>query len=251
MASAEIVATASDPGSMAVALLTLTALEIVLGVDNVIFIAILVGKLPPEQRAKARNIGLGLAMFIRIGLLFAISWIMSLKGTLIKFTVPVANKVVDLSGKDFILLAGGLFLMAKATREIHEKMEAHGHSQEKVAKVAASASFGAIIAQILAIDIVFSLDSVITAVGMAQHLWIMVVSVVIAVGIMMIFAGKISTFIEHHPTMKILALSFLILIGFMLTAEAFDHHVPKGYIYFAMAFALGVEFINTKIYRKV
>ena len=229
----------ADPQAW-IALLTLTVLEIVLGVDNVIFISILAGKLPKDQQAKARRVGLILAMVMRILLLFSIAWI-------IKLTAPWFTVFgQEISGRDLILLLGGLFLLAKATHEIHDKLEGEeGHGSARVA-----ASFMSVIVQIMLLDIVFSLDSVITAVGMADDLGVMVAAVVIAVGVMMVSAGAISTFVDSHPTVKILALSFLILIGVSLTAEAFEHHIPKGYIYFAMAFSVFVEMINLRVRSK-
>ncbi len=229
----------TDPNAW-VAFLTLTGLEIVLGVDNVVFISILAGKLPPEKRAKARQIGLGLAMFMRIALLLAISWVIGL-------TAPLFSVLKqEISGRDLILLVGGLFLLAKSTHEMHGQLEGEeGHSSSRVA-----ASFGAVIVQILLLDIVFSLDSVITAVGMADDIGVMIAAVVIAVGFMMLFAGRISSFVEKHPTVKMLALSFLLLIGMSLIAESFDLHIPKGYIYFAMAFSLFVEIINMKLRKR-
>jgi predicted tellurium resistance membrane protein TerC len=224
-----------------IALATLTALEIVLGIDNVVFISILAGKLPPEQQARARRLGLGLAMFIRIGLLFSIAWIIRLTSPL--FTVLEQ----EISGRDLILLVGGLFLLAKSTHEIHQKLE--GEPGEISMRTAAS--FPGVIVQILLLDIVFSLDSVITAVGMVDQIAVMVAAVVIAVGFMLVFAGPISSFVERHPTVKMLALSFLLLIGFALIAEGLDQHIPKGYIYFAMAFSLGVETLNLRLRRKV
>jgi predicted tellurium resistance membrane protein TerC len=224
------------------ALVTLTSLEIVLGIDNVVFIAILTGKLEASKQAKARQIGLLLAMGMRIVLLLTIAWIMRLTGTLFTITAFDLNHAV--SGRDLIMLLGGLFLIAKATYEIHDKIEAEG---DHGLKQKAIASFGQVLIQIVMIDIVFSLDSVITAVGMVNEVAIMIVAVMIAVGVMMIFAGRISRFIERHPTLKMLALSFLLLIGVMLTAEAFHVHVPKGYIYFAMAFSLFVEVLNIRV----
>ncbi len=224
-----------------IALLTLTALEIVLGIDNIVFISILTGKLPKEQQSRARTMGLAMAMLMRIGLLLAITWVMGLTRTL--FTV-VGN---DVSGKDLILFVGGLFLLAKSTHEIHDRMEGQGHVGENGRS---HPSFVSVIAQITLLDIVFSLDSVITAVGMASNIATMVIAVVIAVGVMMIFSGRISSFIERHPTLKMLALSFLILIGVMLVAESMDQHVNKGYIYFAMAFSLGVELLNIRLHNK-
>jgi predicted tellurium resistance membrane protein TerC len=223
-----------------IALATLTALEIVLGIDNVIFISILASKLPLEQQSKARRLGLGAALITRIMLLFSLAWIVRLTAPL--FTV-LGHPV---SGRDLILLLGGLFLIAKATHEIHERLEgeqAHG-------SVAAKASFVAVIVQIMLLDIVFSLDSVITAVGMANELAVMITAVIIAVGIMLIAADAISGFVERHPTVKMLALSFLLLIGVSLVAEGLHHHIPKGYIYFAMAFSVLVELLNLAARRK-
>lgn len=219
-------------------LLTLTALEIVLGIDNIIFLSILAGKLPVEQQAKARRLGLSLAMFIRIGLLFSITWVMQL-------TKPLFEVVGhEFSGRDLILIGGGLFLLAKSTHEIHDKLEGE---EDHVSVSRKKVSFIGVIIQILLLDIIFSLDSVITAVGMANQLSIMVIAVVIAVGFMMFFAGAINGFVHRHPTIKILALSFLILIGVMLIAEGFGQHISKGYIYFAMAFSVCVEIINIKV----
>ena len=226
----------SDPQAW-VAFATLTALEIVLGVDNVVFISILAGKLPPEKRAKARQLGLGLAMFIRILLLISISWVVGLTATL--FTVAGQ----EISGRDIILLVGGLFLLGKSTHEMHGQLEGdEGHESVKVA-----ASFTAVIIQILLLDIIFSLDSVITAVGMADDIGVMIAAVVVAVAFMFVFAGTVSGFVDKHPTIKMLALSFLLLIGTSLIAESFDLHIPKGYIYFAMAFSLFVEVLNLKL----
>jgi predicted tellurium resistance membrane protein TerC len=223
-----------------IALLTLTGLEIVLGIDNIVFISILVGKLPAAQQANARRTGLLLAMGMRILLLLAISWVIGL-------TQPLFSALEhEFSGRDLVLLLGGLFLVAKATWEIHDKLEGEAHGP---GGTRAAASFVAILTQIALLDIVFSLDSVITAVGMAKHIEIMIAAVVIAVGVMMIFAGAISEFIERHPTMKMLALSFLLLIGVVLVADGFGQHVSKGYIYFAMAFSLFVELINIRIRR--
>lgn len=241
----------------AVALLTLTALEIVLGIDNIVFIAILVGKLPPDRQPAARRLGLGLAMLMRILLLLGISWVMGLTREL--FAIPAFWTAVDedklsVTGRDLILLVGGLFLIGKATYEIHDKLEGgqeHGAAPR-------GASFTSIIVQIALLDIVFSLDSVITAVGMVRTrpdaLWvgltIMITAVILAVLVMLAFAGSISHFVERHPTMKMLALSFLILIGVMLVIEGFHAHIPRGYIYFAMAFSLVVELLNIRL-RKV
>ena len=220
-----------------IALVTLTFLEIVLGVDNVIFISILAGKLPQTQQKKARQVGLGLAMFMRIALLASLAWI-------VKLTAPLFGLWGhDVSGRDLILLLGGLFLLGKATFEIHDKLEGEqGHAAARIAP-----TFASVIFQILLLDIVFSLDSVITAVGMAEDLAVMVAAVVIAVGVMMVAAGAISEFVEKHPTVKMLALSFLLLIGVSLIADGFHQHIPKGYIYFAMGFSVFVEMINLRI----
>jgi predicted tellurium resistance membrane protein TerC len=221
-----------------IALLTLSALEIVLGIDNIVFISILVSKLPQHQQAGARRIGLLLAMGMRIALLLAISWVMSL-------TKPLFSVFEHgFTGRDLILLFGGLFLVAKATWEIHDKLEGASHAPGAAPR---RASYGAILLQIVMLDIVFSLDSVITAVGMAKVIEVMIAAVVIAVLVMMAAAGRISTFIERHPTMKMLALSFLLLIGVVLIADGFGQHVSKGYIYFAMAFSLFVEVLNLRL----
>ena len=220
------------------ALFTLTALEIVLGIDNIVFLSILTSKLPAHQRARGRRIGLSLAMVMRIGLLFAISWIVGLTQPLFE----VFSRVV--SGRDLILLGGGLFLIGKATWEIHDKLEGSGALAHDPA---GAASFGSVLVQVALIDVVFSLDSVLTAVGMARELSVMVAAVVISVGVMMVFAASISAFIESHPTMKILALSFLLLIGVMLVLEGLGTHVGKGTLYFAMAFSLGVELLNLRL----
>ena len=223
-----------------VSLLTLTAMEIVLGIDNVIFISILASKLPAAQQPIARRLGLALALVLRLALLFAISWVMGLTAPLF----DVLGKAF--SGRDLILLGGGLFLVGKAMHEIYDKMEvAHKESQRPLG----GAAFGFILFQILLLDVVFSLDSVITAVGMAQHVSVMVVAMVVAVGVMLAFAGRISDFVNRHPSMKILALSFLLLIGVMLIADGMGQHIGKGYIYFAMSFSLGVEFINMRLRR--
>ncbi len=226
-----------------ISLLTLTALEIVLGIDNVIFISILAGKLPKEQQAKARRTGLMLALVTRIMLLCSISWVMGL--TKVLFVMPVMD--VDVTGKSLILLIGGLFLIGKSVMEIHDKLEAPDGHATKGVKVA---SFKAAIVQILILDIVFSLDSVITAVGMVDQLWVMITAVTIALGVMLAFAGAISDFVNRHPTLKMLALSFLILIGVMLVGDSLGHHIPKGYIYFSMAFAFGVEMLNLRMRTK-
>ena len=220
-----------------IALLTLTVLEIVLGIDNIVFISILAGRLRPEERERARNIGLSLAMITRLGLLLAITWVMGLTATL----VSVAGQ--GISGRDMILLVGGLFLIAKSTHEIHDKLEGGGGE----GRTRQAASFTSVIVQILLLDIVFSLDSVITAVGMVEHVSIMMAAVVIAVIVMLLSSRMISDFVERHPTIKMLALSFLILIGVSLIGEGLDQHIPKGYIYFAMGFSVFVEMINLRV----
>lgn len=219
------------------ALVTLSALEIVLGIDNIIFISIQAGKLPPHQQEKARVVGLALAMFIRIALLFSLTWLMGLTSPLFS---AFGNEI---SGRDMIMLSGGLFLIWKSTMEIHEKLE----GGEEISAARSAATFGAVLVQILLLDIVFSLDSIITALGMASQLVVMIVAVVIAVGFMMLFSGKISAFVERHPTIKMLALSFLLLIGVALIGDGLDMHIPKGYIYFAMAFSVIVEMLNLKL----
>ncbi len=226
-----------------ISLFTLTALEIVLGIDNIIFISILAGKLPAEQQQKARQLGLMLALVTRILLLLSLTWIMGLTKPL--FTLPVMNQPI--SGRDLVLLLGGLFLIWKSVKEVHEKLEDDdGHATAGKSR----ATFAGVIAQILILDIVFSLDSVITAVGMANHIGVMVTAVVIALGVMLVFAASISDFVNRHPTLKMLALSFLILIGVTLVGEGLGQHIPKGYIYFSMAFAFGVEMLNLKLRSK-
>ena len=229
----------SDPQAW-IALLTLTALELVLGIDNIVFISILVDKLPAAQQRKARQIGLFLAMFMRVGLLFLLAWIIGLTAPL--FTV--LNQ--EISGRDMILIGGGLFLIWKSTGEIHQSLE--GEEGQTAAGV--KASFFAVIAQIIVVDMVFSLDSIITAVGMVDELAVMVAAVVISVALMMLFAGAIGRFVNVHPTIKMLALAFLVVVGVVLIAEGFDQHVPKGYIYFAMAFAVGVETLNINMRKR-
>ena len=224
----------------ALALVTLTAMEIVLGIDNIVFISILTSKLPPEQRPRARRLGLAGALVTRILLLLSLKWVLGLTAVLFSLWGH------GVSGRDVVLLVGGLFLMGKATFEIHERIEGHappGTNRPTHAK------FGTIIAQIMVLDIVFSLDSVITAVGMAKSLVVMVAAVVIAVAVMLVFAGKVSDFVEHHPTVKMLALSFLLLIGVMLVADGCGQHIPKGYVYFAMAFSLLVEMLNLRAHK--
>jgi predicted tellurium resistance membrane protein TerC len=225
----------TDPQAWA-AFATLTGLEIVLGVDNVVFISILAGKLPAAQQERARKWGLGLAMIMRILLLLSVSWVVGLTAPL--FTVLRQ----EISGRDLILIGGGLFLLGKSTHEMHDRLE----GDEGAGSARVAASFGAVLAQIMLLDIVFSLDSVITAIGMADELSVMISAVVVSVGFMFIFAGRISRFVDRHPTVKVLALSFLLLIGATLVAEGFDVHVPKGYIYFAMAFSLFVEMFNLR-----
>jgi predicted tellurium resistance membrane protein TerC len=225
------------------ALVTLTALEIVLGIDNIIFISILVDRLPPAQRAKARSIGLSMAMFTRIALLFSITWLMGLTADL--FTVFGEG----ISWRDLILGFGGLFLLGKSTMEIHTSLEGIEPHHQDATK--AAVAFGSVITQIVIIDIVFSLDSVITAVGMVDELAIMVTAVVLAVGVMLFTAQWVSHFVERHPTIKMLALSFLILIGFALMGESLNLHIPKGYIYFAMFFSVAVEMLNLRLRRKL
>ena len=229
----------SDPANW-VAFLTLTVLELVLGIDNVIFISILSGKLPPDEQPRARYIGLALALIMRVILLFSLTWVMGLTAPLFSiFEHPI-------SGRDLILIIGGLFLIGKSTHEIHGSLEGEeGHASKKV-----YASFAGVIVQIMLLDIVFSLDSVITAVGMVDNIWIMIAAVVISIIAMMLFAGSIGAFVQRHPTVKMLALAFLLLIGVTLLAEGFHQKIPKGYIYFAMAFSVIVEVLNMRLRRK-
>lgn len=232
-----------------ISLLTLTVLEIVLGIDNIVFISILSGKLPAEQQAKARQLGLLLALFMRVALLFSIKWVMSLTNPFIDLSSifgidhPNWQHYLVLSGRDLILLLGGLFLIYKSTTEIHHRLEGVEEKQEISGK---RLSFGNVIFQILVLDVVFSLDSVITAVGMVDEIGVMIAAVVIAVIVMMLSASSISDFVNKHPSVKMLALAFLLLIGVSLTAEAFEQSIPKGYIYFAMAFSVLVEFLNLR-----
>ena len=226
----------TDPQAW-LALVTLTALEIVLGIDNIIFISILTGQLPQEQQGKAQQLGLGLAMLSRLALLVSLSWVMGL-------TKPLMTVLeYHISGRDIILIVGGLFLLAKSTMEIHKKLEG---DEEHAGRAGKTVSFSSVLVQIMLLDIIFSLDSVITAVGMARDIEVMIVAVVISVGIMLFFAQAVSRFIERHPTVKVLALSFLLMIGIALIADGLSFHIPKGYIYFAMAFSVGVELINIK-----
>ncbi|HMM46469.1 MAG TPA: TerC family protein [Thiobacillaceae bacterium] len=229
----------TDPNAW-IAFATLTALELVLGIDNIIFISILVDKLPEQRRELARRLGLAMAMFMRIGLLLLLAWIIGLTAPL--FTVLDHG----ISGRDLILIGGGLFLLWKSTSEIHQSLEGvEGHGSGTV-----KATFGAVILQIMVIDLVFSLDSIITAVGMVDDVEVMIAAVVASVGLMMAFAGAIGRFVSNHPTIKMLALSFLMAVGVVLIAEGFGHHVPKGYIYFAMAFSLTVEMLNIRMRRR-
>ena len=224
-----------------IALATLTALELVLGIDNIVFISILVDKLPKAQQERARRIGLFMAMFMRIGLLLVLSWIIGLVAPI--FTV-LGNEI---SGRDLILIGGGLFLIWKSTGEIHQSME--GETEHTASAV--KATFGAVIVQIMIVDMVFSLDSIITAVGMVDEVAVMIAAVVLSVALMMVFAGAIGRFVSAHPTIKMLALAFLVVVGVVLIAEGFGQHVPKGYIYFAMAFSVGVEMLNIRMRRRV
>jgi predicted tellurium resistance membrane protein TerC len=223
-----------------VAFLTLTALELVLGIDNIIFISILVDKLPREKQEIARRLGLFMAMFMRIGLLLTLAWIVGLTAPF--FTVFGQ----EISGRDIILILGGLFLIWKSTGEIHQALE----GEEGHASSAVKATFTAVILQIMVIDLVFSLDSIITAVGMVDQVEVMIAAVVVSVGLMMLFAGGIGRFVSSHPSIKMLALAFLVVVGVVLLAEGFDYHLPKGYIYFAMAFSLGVEMLNIRMRKK-
>jgi predicted tellurium resistance membrane protein TerC len=242
-------------------LVSLSVMEIVLGIDNVIFIAILVTKLPAEKQAFARQLGLGLALVMRLGLLFGISWVMQLTQPLFSLEqlgvrqewlagwVEKPNEAIEITGKDLVLLIGGLFLIAKSVNEIHVKLEGHEHGEKNLKP----ASFSWVLTQIILLDIIFSLDSVITAVGMVkpEQLWVMITAMVITVAVMLIFAGPISRFVHQHPTIKILALAFLILIGVMLVIEGTGGHMNKGYIYFAMAFSLVIELLNIRLRKNM
>lgn len=227
-----------------IALFTLATLEIVLGVDNIIFLSIMAGRLPRQDRQRARTLGLLGAMFTRIGLLLSLTWVMKLTAPL--FTL-LGN---ELSGRDLILIAGGAFLMAKSTFELHDEIEGGGPVDDAEDLARKAAGFTSVVLQIAIIDIVFSLDSVITAVGMARDVRVMIAAIVLAVLVMMLFAGKVSHFIDRHPTIKVLALSFLTLIGMALVAEGFDFHIPKGYLYFSIAFSVVVEMFNMRVRRK-
>jgi predicted tellurium resistance membrane protein TerC len=234
-----MVALITDPQAW-IALATLTALELVLGIDNIVFISILVDKLPPVQRERARRLGLAMAMFMRIGLLLVLSWIIGLVEPL--FTVLGQA----ISGRDLILIAGGLFLIYKSTSEIHQTLEGDkGHATSAV-----KTTFTAVILQIMIVDMVFSLDSIITAVGMVDRIEVMIAAVVASVALMMLFAAAIGRFVSNHPTIKMLALAFLVVVGVVLIAEGFDQHVPKGYVYFAMVFSLGVELLNIRMRKR-
>ena len=226
-----------------IALVTLTALEIVLGIDNIIFISILVGRLPADQRSRARVLGLGLAMITRILLLLSITWVMRLTTPLFS----IAGR--EVSGRDLILIAGGLFLLWKATKEIHHRVDVN-HAPDMFDVGRGALTFGAVVGQIVMLDIVFSVDSIITAVGMVDRIAVMVAAVVASVALMMAFAGAIGRFVSSHPTVKMLALAFLFVIGVVLIADGFDHHVPKGYVYFAMAFSVAVEALNIRMRKR-
>jgi predicted tellurium resistance membrane protein TerC len=235
-----------------ISLITLTVLEIVLGIDNIVFISIMAAKLPLNQQRKARQVGLALAMITRVLLLLSLTWVMTLTapiinlGALLNFSDPDWIEKLTLSGRDIILIIGGLFLIYKSTAEMHDKLEAEDHKVKSKKAI----SFSGVIVQILVLDVVFSLDSVITAVGMANHVGVMIAAVIIAVLVMMVSAGSISNFVNKHPTVKMLALSFLLLIGLSLLIEGFEQHIPKGYIYFAMAFSVFVELMNLRMKSK-
>jgi len=229
----------ADPQTW-IAFATLTALELVLGIDNIIFISILVDKLPPAARDRARRIGLFMAMFMRVGLLLVLAWVIGL-------TAPLfALFGHEISGRDVILIAGGLFLLWKSVKEIHQLLE----GEEGAASAGVRASFGAVVLQIMVVDLVFSLDSIITAVGMVKQVEVMIAAVIVSVALMMLFAGAIGRFVSAHPTIKMLALTFLVVVGVVLIAAGFDHEVPKGYVYFAMAFAVGVELLNIRMRKR-
>ncbi|GAB2457458.1 membrane protein [Hymenobacter qilianensis] len=236
----------SDPNTW-ISLLTLTLMEIVLGIDNIIFISIIVNRLPAEQHGRGRTIGLAMALLFRIGLLLSISWIVSLKDPLFTLNLPFLDADHGVSGRDLILFAGGLFLLAKSTTEIHTKLQGEEESHE----TGQYSTFARVIIQIILIDIVFSFDSILTAVGLVDNVLVMIIAVIIAMGIMLAFAKIIGDFVNKNPTVKMLALSFLIMIGIMLVMEAFHQEIPKGYVYFAMFFSLGVEMLNLRLRKKV
>ncbi len=229
-----------------ISLITLTFMEIVLGIDNIVFISIVAGKLPPDLQPRARTIGLMMALIFRVLLLLTISWIVGLKEPLFTINLPFGFEDFGVTGRDIILFAGGLFLLAKSTSEIHGKLE----GEEEHGPTKAYHSMSKVIIQIVLVDIVFSFDSILTAVGLVDHVSIMIIAVVLSMGIMLAFSGIIGNFVNNHPTIKMLALSFLILIGVMLIVEAFHSHIPKGYIYFSMAFSLGVETLNMRLRKK-
>lgn len=231
-----------------ISLLTLTFMEIVLGIDNIIFISIIASRLPPDQQNKGRTIGLILALVFRILLLLGIAWIVGLVAPLFTINLPFTPEDFAVSGRDIILFVGGLFLLAKATTEIHNKLE--GEEEEHLTGKKTYATLGKVLVQIIMIDIVFSFDSILTAVGLADEVLIMIIAVIISISVMLIFAKSISDFVNNRPTVKMLALSFLVLIGFMLMVESFHAHIPKGYIYFAMFFSLGVEMLNSKLRKR-
>ena len=231
-----------------ISLLTLTFMEVVLGIDNIVFISIIVGRLPHDQQAKGRTIGLSLALIFRVILLLFISWIVGASAPLFNINLPFTNEDFAVSWRDIILFAGGLFLLAKSTTEIHNKLE--GEEEELTGAKKTYATMSKVLVQIILIDIVFSFDSILTAVGLAQEVIIMIIAVILAMGIMLIFAKYVSDFVNKHPTVKMLALSFLLLIGFMLVVESLHQHIPKGYIYFAMFFSLMVEMLNMKLRKK-
>jgi predicted tellurium resistance membrane protein TerC len=231
-----------------ISLLTLTFMEVVLGIDNIVFISIIVNRLPKEQQAKGRTIGLALALIFRVILLMFITWIVGASKPIFSIDLPFTDGEFAVSWRDIILFAGGLFLLAKSTTEIHNKLEGEEEGEQGTNK--AYASMAKVLVQIVLIDIVFSFDSILTAVGLAQEVIVMIIAVIIAMGIMIIFAKYVSDFVNNHPTVKMLALSFLILIGFMLVVEALHQHIPKGYIYFAMFFSLMVEMLNLRLRKK-
>jgi predicted tellurium resistance membrane protein TerC len=244
MPDASLLDLVADPQAW-IALLTLTLLELVLGIDNIVFISILVEKLPSAQRPTARRVGLFMAMFLRLGLLLVLSWIIGLTQPL--FTLPWPQQ--EISGRDLILIAGGIFLIWKATGEIHQSLQ--GEDPDSAGPAVKPATFGAVVVQVMLVDMVFSLDSIITAVGMVDELAVMMAAVVTSVTMMMLFAGAIGRFISAHPTVKMLALSFLVMVGMVLIADGFEHHVPKGYVYFAMAFSISVELLNLRMRRRM